>query len=60
MTTISDIAFANQAMLLLIVPHGRAEAIALFALEEGAGSATVFSGHGTVPKIGRASCRERV
>ncbi|NLC89988.1 MAG: hypothetical protein GX681_08020 [Clostridiaceae bacterium] len=50
MTTISDIAFANQAMLLLIVPPGRAEAIALFALEEGAGSATVFSGHGTVPK----------
>ena len=50
MTTISDIGFANQAMLLMIVPHGRAEAIALYALEEGASCATVFSGHGTVPK----------
>ncbi|NLV98765.1 MAG: hypothetical protein GX034_03110 [Clostridiaceae bacterium] len=50
MTTISDIGFANQAILLMIVPPGRAEAIAHFALQEGASCATVFSGHGTVPK----------
>ncbi len=50
MTKHSTLDLNNRAMLLLIVPHGRAEDIAHFALAEGASGVTAFPGHGTVPK----------
>ncbi|MDD2363731.1 MAG: hypothetical protein PHZ16_02895 [Eubacteriales bacterium] len=50
MTKHSILDLSNRAMLLLIVPHGRAEDIAHYALAEGASGVTAFLGHGTVPK----------